>query len=467
MINFLLHALKSFRRCFSRSKPWVIFCMVIIGFIGSTEMVGVTSLCRFWGLGENGYEMLLHFFRSSAWSLGSVVLCWQAFVISQKKLVTIDGRVVLQGDHTYVPKDGQRMPGVVTLHQNSETQSKPSYFRGHCWGAIVALAGSLSAPFGIPLNLGIHQGFVHIGNDSNKETMTLGPRIFQMALDFCLKQNVICILTLDAFFPSKVLFNLANSIWSIEFRKPVISLIVRAKKNFVAYFEAENEPDAKGRPRKYGMKIVLMELFDHMHMFEKIECCVYGKTEEVFVLALNLLWRPTGDLVRFILVYSSRGPIVLMCNDLQMQAEIALQLYCARTRIEIAFDMLKNLIGAFRYRFWCKGLPRHSRKPKKNGKLKQPSQSNVKNVKKCWMAIERFVMIGAISLGLLQLVSIKFNNTVWNHFDSYLRTRSRQLPSERTVKHVLSSFLFHIISKVASSGIMREIQCLILAKNRL
>ena len=200
MINFILHALKGFRGCFSYNKPWVVFCMAIIGFIGASEMVGVTSLCRFWGLGEKGYGMFLNFFKSSAWSLGNVVACWQAFVVSQNKLVTIDGRVVLQGDRTYVPKDGQRMPGVVTLRQDSETQSKPSYFRGHCRGAVVGLAGSLLAPFGVPLNLGIHQGFVHIGSDGSKEDATLGPRIFHMALDFCMERNLICYLVLDAFF---------------------------------------------------------------------------------------------------------------------------------------------------------------------------------------------------------------------------------------------------------------------------
>ena len=52
-------------------------------------------------------------------------------------------------------------------------------------------------------------------------------------------------------------------------------------------------------------------------------------------------------------------------SGIPLAAETALRLYCARTRIEIAFDMLKNLIGSFRYRFWSKGLPRHCRKPKK------------------------------------------------------------------------------------------------------
>ncbi len=206
MINYILHALKSFEKCFSYKSTWVVFCMIILGFIGSTEMMSVTCFCRYWGVGESGYHMFLHFFRSSAWSLSGIVYCWWSFVISQNKLIFIDGRVVLQGDHTYVPKDGQRMPGVVTLHQNSETQSKPSYFRGHCWGAIVGLAGSLALPFGIPLDVSIHQGFVHIGKDNEKEKTTLGPRIVLMAMKFCQKNNLKSILTLDAFFSKWVHF---------------------------------------------------------------------------------------------------------------------------------------------------------------------------------------------------------------------------------------------------------------------
>ena len=75
-------------------------------------------------------------------------------------------------------------------------------------------------------------------------------------------------------------------------------------------------------------------------------------------------------------------------------------------------------------------------------------------------------MIGAIALGLLQMVSIKFGGTVWKYFDSYLRTRSRGIPSARTVKRVLSGFLPGIFSKVASSGIIREIQERILSDDR-
>jgi len=134
MLTFLYRALHSFRPVFSRHRTWLLFFMVVLGFIGATEMIGVTSFCRFWGLGESAYHAFLNFFRSEAYSLPVLVQHWITFVLNQGNSIQFHDRVVLLGDHTYVPKDGRKMPGVVTLHQNSETQSKPSYFRGHCWG---------------------------------------------------------------------------------------------------------------------------------------------------------------------------------------------------------------------------------------------------------------------------------------------------------------------------------------------
>ncbi len=208
MFIYLIHAIRFFRNCFSRHTTWLIFCLVILGFIGASEMVGVTSLCRFWALGENGYNMFVNFFHSTAWTVSGLVCSWSCFVLSQDKIVMIQGRAVLQGDHTYVPKDGRKIPGVVTLHQDSETQSKPSYFRGHCWGAIGALTGTLSAPFCTPLELRIHQGFTHIGKEikNEKHKETLGTRIVKMALDFAMRHDLPSILTLDAFFSNRSCF---------------------------------------------------------------------------------------------------------------------------------------------------------------------------------------------------------------------------------------------------------------------
>jgi len=116
----------------TRDLAHVLRRFVVLGFLGSTQIDGVSSLCRFWHLDTSGYLALLHFFRSSAWSLTGLLPCWWAFVWSQQRTVMVEGQAVLIGDHTMTAKDGRRMPGVVTLHQDSETQSKPtsSRYRG-------------------------------------------------------------------------------------------------------------------------------------------------------------------------------------------------------------------------------------------------------------------------------------------------------------------------------------------------
>ena len=240
--------------------------------------------------------------------------------------------------------------------------------------------GSFAASFCMSLALSIHQGLVHIGLGSNTEDGkdTMGTRVVQMAVRFAMAHDLPCVLVLDAFFPCAAVFNLAASVWSIAIREPLVTLIIKAKSNYVAYLEpCQPEQRGPGRPRKYEEKVHLMELFDHLHMFSKATCRVYGKVEEISIMAVDLLWEPTDCLIRFVFAISSRGPIVLMCNDLNQDPVLAVELYCSRVRIEVMFDMLKNLIFAFCYRFWSKLLPRHSRRPKRNKKLESPSPQSV------------------------------------------------------------------------------------------
>ena len=76
MLTYLYDALEGFRKEFSRERTWLIFVMVILGFIGSNEMLGVTSFCRFWLLDDRGYASLIHFFHSTAWDLTSLMRHW-------------------------------------------------------------------------------------------------------------------------------------------------------------------------------------------------------------------------------------------------------------------------------------------------------------------------------------------------------------------------------------------------------
>ena len=469
MITYIYQALQIFRKVFSRRATWLTFCVVVLGFLGASQIDGVSSLCRFWHLETSGYLALLHLFRSSAWSLTELLSCWWSLVLSQQQTVMVEGQAVLIGDHTMTAKDGRRMPGVVTLHQDSETQSKPHYFRGHFWGAIGLLIGTVAEPFCLPLSLRIHQGFTHLRqpDTTDKNPETSATRLVQMALDFAVDQGQRCLLVLDAFFSVAAVFKLADSVWSVACKAPLVTMLVRAKKRYVASFLAER-PDhpGPGRPRQYGDKVKLYEVFDYMHLFEHTPCQVYGALEDVSYLAVNLLWKPTGGFIRFIFALTSRGPIVLMSSDLKMSPVTAIELYCLRGRVETLFAMLKHLIGAFRYHFWSKRLPSHSRKPKKNQHLKQPTPEDVRQVQSCWEGCERFAMLAAIALGLLQLIALKFSPEVWGRFQTFLRTRSRHIPSERTVKDVVGHLALEDFLSVAPSATMQEIRDRFLADEK-
>jgi hypothetical protein len=457
MLTYIYKALHYFSDAFSRRSTWLLFCMLVLGFMGAGEITGISSFCRFWGVGDNAYHSFLNFFRSSAFSIEGLLFFWGSFVLAQNETVRVQGRAVMIGDHTSVPKDGRRMPGVVTIRQESETQTKPSRFRGHFWGSVCLLTGSLAAPFATPLALRIHQGFVHIGQGPKGSCLTLGTRIVHMAVEFAMRHDILCVLVLDAYFPSSAVFILAASVWSVEFQQPLVTLIIRAKKNCTACFPAE-KPEGKnpvGRPRKYGEEVKVRELFDYEHLFATVRCCIYGKIEDVSVAAFDLIWKPSGSsgfLLRFVLAVTSHGPVALMCSDPNQDPRAALELYCTRIRVEVMFDILKNLICAFSYRFWSKLMLRHSRRPLKNRNLKEPSSEVLPTVRLCWDAYERFVMIGAIAQGLLQMVSLKFGNLVWNHSDIFMRTRSRELPSERTVRTVIIRLLITDIFLSSAPG---------------
>ena len=101
MLGYIYEALEGFREVFSRDKTWLIFVMLVLGFIGSTEVIGVSSFCRFWLLDAYGYESLLRFFRSEAWSLDQLTNHWNRFVLAQDESIQFDGRAGILGDHTF------------------------------------------------------------------------------------------------------------------------------------------------------------------------------------------------------------------------------------------------------------------------------------------------------------------------------------------------------------------------------
>lgn len=237
MLNYICIILNSFQQVFSHKSTWAIFCAIILSFFGCYELIGVTSFCRFLGVGESGYNSFLHFFRSNAWTLDALLSHWTTFLISEKIIIKEQGRAILLGDHTNVAKDERKMPGIVTLHQESETQTKPSYFRGHCWGAIGVLTGSKEEPFCTPVELAIHQGGIHIGEKQSPDDKdTLGVKIVRMAQKVALERNMPSFLSLDAFFSRCKNFCISKFCMVNRFKTAFIDTDCQGKKELCSIF---------------------------------------------------------------------------------------------------------------------------------------------------------------------------------------------------------------------------------------
>ena len=157
-------------------------------------------------------------------------------------------------------------------------------------------------------------------------------------------------------------------------------------------------------------------------------------------LVLDLIWKRVKSKLRFILIETSRGKIILMTSDLNLSAMAAIELYCRRVTIETMFDTLKNTLGGMAYHFWSHYLSPASRSPQKNKDQKQCS-SNLKQTQNTLDAIEKFVNVQLLVLGMLQLIAKQFPAQVKAKANCWLRTVSSNTPSEFVTRTALANVL--------------------------
>jgi len=427
MFEYMENLLKAMRPAFSRQNTFKWFVIVFVGFVLRNDTFGVSSIVRALWLDPSCYACLLHFFHSTAWRGDMLLKCWWLWLINEKVVYSVGGRIIMVGDHTKTPKDGRRIPEVSTLRQDSETSSKPTYFRGHHWACIGLLINADRKFFATPLWTEIHR-------DSLQHSRST--RIVAIAGHIARVMGNKAIIVLDAFFAVGPVFEVAAQ------QEGFLHILTRAKKNVVAYLPPlKSKKSLRGRPQIYGKKLHLMALFDlWSHKFEKAEAVIYQQQEVVSFLTLDLIWKPVKKQLRFFLIETSRGRIILMTSDITMEPLVALKLYSRRVTIETMFDMLKNLLGAMQYHFWSKYLNPVSRKPLNNNIMRTVSSQPIKT-KNTLDAIEKFSHIQLVVLGSFQLLACNFNQEICNKARCWLRTSCNDIPSEFVTRSAISNVI--------------------------
>ena len=426
------NCVRALRGACSRTRTFMWMAVVLMGMSMRGDNLGVTSFVRAVFLKPSRYKALLHLFHSDALRLDRLLALWVRLALRLFNPVTHEAYTVLVADGIKAPREGRKMPAVKSLHQESNNNSKPAYIMGHSFQAVSLLVKGLAGQrFAVPLLSRICEGVVF----SNRDTKTLLDKLVRMFLEVAGIAAAPCLLVTDAYYTSRKVI------------LPLLAaghhLVSRAKINATAWTPAQTpEKRKRGQPRKYGEKVRLRTLFD-TGVFQTAPSPVYGeKNVLIEYLCADLLWRPVGRLVRFVLVkHPARGNIILLSSLLTMHPLDVLRLYSLRFKIETAFRAAVGTLGAYFYHFWMKDM-KPIRKGAGDQYLHREPDAYRRSVRRKIKAYHAWAQLACIAQGLLLHLAINHHTAVWGRFRSWLRTMRPDLaPSELVVSLALRQSL--------------------------
>ena len=438
---------RQLRPAFRRERTFIWFAVALGAISVRSDLLGVTSMVRALGLQERYYDRLLDWFHSRALDLEALTRCWARLLLVALKpfLYTIGDRIVLVADGIKVAKTGRKMPAVKKLHQSSDNNTKPQFIFGHSCQAVGLIVRAATSFLAVPLSCRIHEGVVFTNRDRRSLLDKLVVLVNSLAL------TLPFYLVADAYYAAAKIIR--------PLLKTGQHLVASVRSNAVAYQPAPAPScPRRGRPRIYGAKIHLRNLFQDSDAFVSAPSPVYGENDvRLLYRFVDLYWKPIGALVRFVLViHPHRGRKILLSTDLCLAPLHIIEIFGVRFKIEVSFKQAIYTIGTYAYHFWMRAM---SPRPRRSGNqyLHRKSQLYRDQVRRKIAAYHAHIQLGIIAQGLLQTLALLCPATVWKRFGSWLRTiRPGILPSELVVALALRNSLPRFLADSSPDHILAQ-----------
>lgn len=400
--------------------------VVLVAWLARPDLLGVTSFVRGSFLASTVYPLLLNFFHSGALSLPVLTELWVQFVLARFLPLTESGALVFVADGIKVAKEGKQMPAVKCLHQESENNTKSEFIMGHSFQALSLLVSAATGQVAaVPLASRICEG---LRTRTARRPKSQLVRLAEMFLSVTRITRQAGILVADAYYATRTVIT--------PLRDEGHHLISRVRWNAVGYEPAPiRRVRQRGRPKKYGQKHHLRDFFKGWCNAVEAKSPVYGE-ESILIeyRSVDLLWRPVGALIRFVLVkHPTRGKLVLLCTNTALEPLVIIKLYGLRFKIEVSFKQAINTIGTYAYHFWMMTMT-PIRWGSGDQSLVNRSPDYQRAIARKIAAYHRYVQIGCVVQGILLHLAINYREKVWSTFKGWLRTMKPSLiPSELVV----------------------------------
>ena len=467
----------AFRPVCTRPEPFAWLVVAILGIMCRSDSYGSASSIRSMEIDGRHYGAFLNFFRSTAISLPDLRKVWCKvlfkFAMPYKEGNSCVGLI----DHTKKSKEGRKSPGVKRHTQESETQSKAKHIFGYLFGGlsiVIGCATKADVLIAIPLILQLQCGIKCIKEWSEDDYSSLCPndqnivkklnkivKDLEISTESYITQMVLLAINVAEWAEINLIIVADRAFLTIKCVSAIqlhnlspkgkykVQIVTRARNNTVAYPCC---PSTLSTAKRNAAKRHLSQMFDmdtrtlrryigshdKSIVWRRKDLNMYGKTEDVHFVAVDLYWKE-GIKLRFVFVKYGDKKTILVSTDCSLDAEAIIRLYCCREKIECNFRELNQVVNAFSSRFWSPSMPKLNRFSKSTDPdplEKITDRKERLHIASCVRAIQIYAAIACISLGIMQIISVSF---VWSSDDfRWQRTpTSIDRPSEACIQEYL------------------------------
>ena len=336
LLNQLSEEVSQYRRS--------IFRCLIIGMTCSSSKKCVATIWERFALLFCGEETTQRRFYGF---LNSSMLPWNKIRLNSIRTmgdeVLTENKLLLAADDSTYGKSGKKIEGAATHFDHAAKQNSSKYLWGHCR----VVTGILSMVKGrwafLPL---LQDNFIpkkqlKKGNGKTKIELAI-EHIQQIAEDF---KNREILLTCDSWFGVKTLVEAVCD----TSREKSIHILSRLRINSSLCELTEGKSKGRGRPKKYGKKIVSVSALAAALKSgaKSAKIFMYSNDRDVQYSETIVMSKALKREIKIIFVYRKNGFVFpIFTTDLELSGEKAIEYYAARWKIEAGFKELKHELGA-------------------------------------------------------------------------------------------------------------------------